>query len=124
MKVKTFSNSILASLLLESFISRLKTDETRACKAVYLHVLPTNEAAIKFYEQMNFRFHRTLWNYYNINGTKRNGYCYVSYINGGEAPWSFLYPLLEENFIKIVLKDIQYNLTYSFDHKCQFLPQF
>ena len=95
MTYKASSNSISASLLLESFISRLKTDESKVCKAVYLHVLPTNEAAIKFYEQMNFRFHRTLWNYYNINGTKRNGYCYVLYINGGEAPWSLLYPFHE-----------------------------
>ena len=61
---------------------------------MYLHVLPTNTAAVSFYEQRNFRFHSALWNYYNIDNVKMDGYCYVMYINGGEPPWNTLYLLI------------------------------
>ena len=81
-----------ASLLLDNFVSQLRTEENQYCKAVYLHVLPTNTAAISFYEKQNFKFHRVLWNYYNINDRKMDGYCYAMYLNGGEPPWTILYP--------------------------------
>eukprot|EP00795_Rhopilema_esculentum_P009429 gene9429-17145_t len=82
----------IASLLLDNFVSQLRTEENQYCKAVYLHVLPTNTAAISFYEKQNFKFHRVLWNYYNINDRKMDGYCYAMYLNGGEPPWTVLYP--------------------------------
>jgi len=87
---KQFRRTGVGSLLLDNFLSHLKTDENQLCKAVYLHVLPTNTAAISFYEKRHFRFHNTLWNYYNINNVKMDGHCYVMYINGGEPPWDVL----------------------------------
>ena len=82
----------LASLLLDNFLAQLTSEGSHECKAVYLHVLSSNESAVKFYEHRNFTFHRTLLNYYNINGARLDGFCYVLYINGGKPPWSLLYP--------------------------------
>ena len=93
----------LASLLLDNFLSQLKADESHLCKAVYLHVLPTNTGAISFYEKRNFRFHSLLWNYYKIDNVKMDGYCYVMYINGGEPPWNILYLFIYVNTTNLFL---------------------
>ena len=89
-----------ASLLLDNLLSYLTSAEQNLCKAVYLHVLTTNKTAIQFYERRNFRRHNFLPFYYSIGGTARDGYCYVLYINGGQPPWSLLYPL--RGFMKYI----------------------
>lgn len=83
---------ILGSLLLDSLLSYLTTTERCNCKAAYLHVLSTNQTAIRFYERRNFSAHSYLPYYYSIQGKPRDGYSYVLYINGGKPPWSLLYP--------------------------------
>ena len=82
------------SLLLDSLLSYLTTKEYNNCKATYLHVLSTNHNAIRFYERRNFRAHSYLPYYYSIQGKPRDGYSYVLYINGGQPPWSILYPFI------------------------------
>jgi hypothetical protein len=79
-------------LLLDSLLSYLVSKERFACKAIYLHVLATNSVAIRFYERRNFRPHSFLPFYYSIQGKPRDGYSYVLYINGGQPPWSIIYP--------------------------------
>ena len=43
-------------------------DDHRDVRAVYLHVLTTNNAAITFYEHRGFKPHLFLPYYYNIKG--------------------------------------------------------
>ena len=83
---------ISGSLLLDSLLSYLTTPERQNCKAVYLHVLTTNSAAVQFYERKHFSQFRYLPLYYAINGTHKDGFSYVLYINGGEPPWTLAYP--------------------------------
>nr|CAD7196979.1 unnamed protein product [Timema douglasi] len=44
----------IASLLLDNLIAHLTTVDHVDCKALFLHVLTTNSAAIHFYEHRNF----------------------------------------------------------------------
>nr|CAG4652096.1 EOG090X0BM0 [Triops cancriformis] len=80
----------VASLLLENYLAHLTTPENYYCKAVYLHVLTTNSAALRFYERHRFRLHAFLPYYYSIHGRCKDGFTYVLYINDGHPPWSFL----------------------------------
>lgn len=48
--LKQYRRNGIASLLLDSLIKHLTTSERKKVKAVFLHVLTTNSAAIKFYE--------------------------------------------------------------------------
>lgn len=47
---KQYRRNGIASLLLDSLIKHLTTAERKRVKAVFLHVLTTNTAAIMFYE--------------------------------------------------------------------------
>lgn len=47
---KEYRRNGIASLLLDSLINHLTTNERIRIKAVFLHVLTTNSAAIMFYE--------------------------------------------------------------------------
>ena len=96
---------LIASLLLDSLLSHLSTKERSNCKAAYLHVLSTNIVALKFYERRNFAAHSFLPYYYSIQGKPRDGYSYVLYINGGQPPWSVLYPFKHKTFslIKVII---------------------
>jgi len=53
-------------------------------------VLTTNQPAIIFYERYNFILHSFLPYYYSIKGKSRDGFCYVSYINGGHMPYHLI----------------------------------
>ena len=65
--VKGFRKQGIASFLLENLIAHLTTGEnSHDVKAVYLHVLTTNNAAITFYEHRGFRPHLFLPYYYAI----------------------------------------------------------
>ncbi|XP_064629513.1 N-alpha-acetyltransferase 60-like [Lineus longissimus] len=88
--LKDFRRQGIASLLLDSLVSYLTTNEQHNCRVVYLHVLTTNAAAIRFYEQRNFKMHNYLPYYYSIKGKPRDGYTYALYINGGQPPWTLL----------------------------------
>ena len=94
---------LTASLLLDSLIQSLTTKERSNCKAVYLHVLATNHIAIRFYERRRFKAHSFLPYYYSIQGKPRDAYLYVLYVNGGKAPWSFLYPFYIQIFFYVYM---------------------
>lgn len=49
--LKEYRRNGVATLLLESLLSYLLSNERRRVKAVFLHVLTTNAAAIMFYEK-------------------------------------------------------------------------
>lgn len=80
------------SLLLESLKDHISTTAQDHCKAIYLHVLTTNNTAINFYENRDFKQHHYLPYYYSIRGVLKDGFTYVLYINGGHPPWTILYP--------------------------------
>lgn len=85
--------SSTGSLLLESLKDHISTTAQDHCKAIYLHVLTTNNTAINFYENRDFKQHHYLPYYYSIRGVLKDGFTYVLYINGGHPPWTILYPL-------------------------------
>lgn len=87
--VKDYRRNGIASLLLDNLISHLTSAESTQCKAIYLHVLTSNTAAIKFYEDRNFKLHTYLPYYYSIGGVAKDGFSYVLYLNGGYPPWVF-----------------------------------
>jgi hypothetical protein len=66
-------------------------------------VLTTNTAAIQFYERRHFRQHAFLPYYYSIQGSPRDGYCYVLYINGGAPPWTIAYPCPNTMLVLVLL---------------------
>lgn len=88
------STSLAGSLLLESLKEHISTTAQDHCKAIYLHVLTTNSAAISFYENRDFTQHHYLPYYYSIRGVLKDGFTYVLYLNGGHPPWTILYPSL------------------------------
>jgi len=79
----------VGSILLNNLISHLTSKDHLTCKAVFLHVLSSNETAIHFYEKRHFIKHSFLPLYYSIQGKLRDGFSYVLYLNGGHPPWSF-----------------------------------
>lgn len=82
----------IATLLLETFITHLTQSSEQndsRIKAVFLHVLSTNQPAIVFYEKHNFVLHSFLPYYYSIKGKSKDGFSYVNYINGGTSPITF-----------------------------------
>lgn len=87
------------SLLLDSLKEHISTTAQDHCKAIYLHVLTTNNTAIHFYENRDFKQHHYLPYYYSIRGVLKDGFTYVLYINGGHPPWTILYPFGGRNTI-------------------------
>ncbi|XP_022915756.1 N-alpha-acetyltransferase 60 isoform X2 [Onthophagus taurus] len=83
---KDYRRNGIASLLLDSFLRYLVTPEKKKVKAVFLHVLTSNTAAIMFYESRKFQLHSFLPYYYAIKGRCKDGFTYVLYINGGHPP--------------------------------------
>ncbi|XP_006824431.1 N-alpha-acetyltransferase 60-like [Saccoglossus kowalevskii] len=88
--VERYRRQGIASLLLDSLISYLTSGERANVKAVYLHVLASNNVALKFYEHRSFKRHNYLPYYYSIDAQPKDGLCYVMYINGGAPPWSLV----------------------------------
>lgn len=83
---KKFRRKGIGSLLLDTFIHHITASDKQKIKALFLHVLTTNQTAIIFYERRNFRYHSFLPYYYSIRGRSRDAFLYVSYINGGRYP--------------------------------------
>ena len=111
-----FSFFDTATALLDRLISYLTTSERSNCKAVYLHVLATNITAIRFYEKHNFRKHEYLPYYYAIRGQPKDGLSYVLYINGGQPPWTLIYPFIETILFTKISRNISefYDLIFFF----------
>lgn len=92
--IETERRNGTASKLLKRLIDHLtKVEENMQCLAIYLHVLTTNSVAISFYERQNFKRHLYLPLYYSIEGSSRDGYSYVLYINNGRPPFNPIYSI-------------------------------
>lgn len=92
--IETERRNGTASKLLKKLIDHLtKVEENKKCLAIYLHVLTTNSVAISFYEKQNFNRHLYLPLYYSIEGSSRDGYSYVLYINNGRPPFNPIYSI-------------------------------
>ena len=71
----------LASFLVQQCIAQqIETDSS--CGTLYLHVLDTNQAAIRFYEKLGFYRVKLIPNYYTIDGEMRHCYLYAKYFHG------------------------------------------
>lgn len=101
--VKEYRRLGIASILLQTFLSYLKSNSTTS-KAVYLHVLSTNDNAIRFYEKRGFKRRSFLPKYYSISNQLKDAYCYVLYVNDGYPPWSFIYPFFEKILFNIFFR--------------------
>ncbi|XP_030372553.1 N-alpha-acetyltransferase 60 isoform X2 [Scaptodrosophila lebanonensis] len=87
---RTHRRNGIGSLLLDALMNHLTTAERHSVKAIFLHTLTTNQPAIFFYEKRRFTLHSFLPYYYNIRGNGKDGFTYVTYINGGHPPWTLL----------------------------------
>lgn len=76
----------LATTLVEQCIQEMVLP-LPSCGALYLHVLTTNRAAIRFYEQDRLQFYRVteLFNYYVIDQEQYNCYLYAKYFHGNRG---------------------------------------
>lgn len=82
-----FRRKGIGSLLLDTFVRHITAaDRLRPVKALYLHVLTTNQPAIVFYEKQKFKYHSFLPYYYSIRGRSRDAFLYVKYFSGGRRP--------------------------------------
>ena len=54
---------------------------------LYLHVLSTNKAAIKFYKKNLFVELRYLSDFYHFDSANHAAFLYVLYLNGAGAPY-------------------------------------
>jgi len=57
-----------------------------AVKAVYLHVLTSNSAAVRFYEKSKFMRLRTVPYFYEIDNESHDSHLYIFYLNDGHPP--------------------------------------
>lgn len=79
--------SLLLSHLIQHLTSYTEASGRNASRAIFLHVLSTNQGAIDFYRRQGFQIHRQLPLYYLIDGNCHDGCSFVKYINGG-PPWT------------------------------------
>ncbi|GAX19254.1 hypothetical protein FisN_4Lh160 [Fistulifera solaris] len=75
-------------LVLQCIEQKIETD--RSCGTLYLHVLDTNFAAIRFYEKLGFYCVRLIPNYYTIDGKLRHCYLYAKYFHGNTGHLTLL----------------------------------
>jgi ribosomal protein S18 acetylase RimI-like enzyme len=66
--MKDYRKNGIASFMLGNLLSHLRSGDHKEVRAVYLHVLTTNNQAITFYEHRGFKPHLFLPYYYNIKG--------------------------------------------------------
>ena len=84
--------------MLHALIERNILD--KHCKALYLHVLASNEPAIQFYEKNKFQRRKYLQNYYLFDEKWHDAFLYVLYVNNGKPP-RFGYPFCQSISILI-----------------------
>lgn len=94
----------IASYLFHNLLQHLSNQSYEKgvlVRAIYLHVLCSNAAAIRFYEKLGFQVLHFLPSYYVIDDTQKDGFSYVYYLNGGkpqlryhEYVWNLLRELL------------------------------
>merc|ERR1719356_1899637 len=55
---------------------------TPQCGALYLHVIPFNEGAMRLYERLGFMKVKEIRDYYSINSVNYDCYLYARYFHG------------------------------------------
>lgn len=65
--LKQYRRNGIATLLLDSLLRHLTTPERKRVKAVFLHVLTTNSAAIMFYERRKYENKKILYFFPMVN---------------------------------------------------------
>lgn len=70
----------LGTALIESCMEQVERDTS--CGVLYLHVITTNLAAIRFYEKLGFYKVQEIPNYYTIDGKLYGCYLYAKYYHG------------------------------------------
>ncbi|GAV88751.1 Acetyltransf_1 domain-containing protein [Cephalotus follicularis] len=83
---ETYRNLGIATSLIREVIKYASSIPT--CRAVYLHVISYNNAAMRLYQKMSFKRVRRLQGFYLINGQHYDSYLFVCYLNGGRSPCS------------------------------------
>ncbi|CAI9767785.1 unnamed protein product [Fraxinus pennsylvanica] len=84
--VESHRNLGIASALIHKVIKYASSIPT--CRAVYLHVISYNNAAIHLYQKMSFQCVRRLHNFYFINEQHYDSYLFIYHVNGGRSPCS------------------------------------
>ncbi len=82
------SMGLASYLVLQCIEQEIKSDQS--CGTLYLHVLDTNYAAIRFYEKLGFYCVRLIPNYYTIDGKLRHCYLYAKYFHGNTGHLTLL----------------------------------
>ena len=75
----------VAAALLTSAEAHARTQPR--CRAIYLHVITYNKAALQFYEKHGFSFLRRIPDYYLIDGCHYACYLYIKYLDGPPPPF-------------------------------------
>ena len=78
--VEDYRNLGVATSLIHKCIQLVERDTS--CGALYLHVIPYNHAAIRFYEKLGFYRVSTISDYYTIDGKNYDCYLYAKYYHG------------------------------------------
>lgn len=73
----------IGAALVQRAVHHAEQDEK--CGAVYLHVITYNQAAISFYEKLDFVLVKEIEDYYYIDGQHFNCYVYAKYLNGNKG---------------------------------------
>jgi N-alpha-acetyltransferase 60 len=71
----------LATQLIQNCIKNV-IEPDQQCGTLYLHVLPSNIPAIRFYEKLQFHRVHEIVDYYTIDGKLHNAYLYAKYFHG------------------------------------------
>eukprot|EP00929_Paragymnodinium_shiwhaense_P016438 TRINITY_DN124787_c0_g1_i1.p1 TRINITY_DN124787_c0_g1~~TRINITY_DN124787_c0_g1_i1.p1 ORF type:complete len:393 (+),score=77.44 TRINITY_DN124787_c0_g1_i1:97-1179(+) len=85
--VDGFRRKGLAKELLKQLVAYV-TAELLHIKAIYLHVVTYNEAAIALYEALQFSRIAEFPAFYQLHGTPYDSYLYALYMQRGKEPWS------------------------------------
>eukprot|EP00040_Diaphanoeca_grandis_P035754 m.225510 g.225510 ORF g.225510 m.225510 type:complete len:195 (+) comp33462_c0_seq1:257-841(+) len=83
-----FRRQGLGALLIGKLVKHARSSYQGNVRAIYLHVLTTNEAAISFYERLGFVRHKLLEGYYTIDGAPADAYTYILRVRAHTDEWA------------------------------------
>ena len=85
-----FRRKGIGARLMRELLDTVNTAAYYNCKCIYLHVDVENTGAVQFYESNGFSLHTRLHEYYTFrDGSLRDAFTYVLYVNGGSPPSTF-----------------------------------
>ena len=81
--VDRFRGAGLGTQLVQQCMDQVSNDPS--CGVLYLHVITTNDGAIRLYEKLGFFRVQEIPDYYDIDGEKFPSYLYVKYFHGNQG---------------------------------------